>query len=109
MGFSEVVASRSYSLLAIHGLRAEGASPVAEHGLWSVTASVVVAHGLSYSKECGILPDQGSNPCLLNWQMDSYLLSHQGGPSSLFPSRPSHVGPFPSSLGSKVGLFKEVK
>ena len=103
MGFSGVVASRSYSLLAIRGLLTEVASPVAEHGLWSVRASVVVAHRLSYSKECGIFPDQGLNPCLWHWQMDSYPLSHQGSPSSLFPSRLSHVGPFlptPGPLGN---------
>ncbi|CAN0428741.1 unnamed protein product [Rangifer tarandus platyrhynchus] len=104
---SVVVASWSYSVLAIHRLLTEVTSLVAEHGIWSVRTSVVVAHQLSYSKECGILPDQGSNPCLLHWQMDSYPLSHQGSPSSLFPSRLSHLGPFPSSLGSKVGLFKE--
>ena len=34
-------------------------------------ASVVVAHGLSCSVACGIFPDQGSNPCPLNWQADS--------------------------------------
>ena len=34
-------------------------------------SSVVVAHGLSCSVACGILPDQGSNPCPLNWQADS--------------------------------------
>ena len=75
-GFSLVVASRSYSVLATHGLLTEVASLVGEHGIWSVRASVVVAHRLSYSKECGILPDQGSNPCLLHWQMNSYPLSH---------------------------------
>ena len=37
-------------------------------GAW---ASVVVAHGLSCSAACGIFPDQGSNPCLLHWQVDS--------------------------------------
>ena len=36
-----------------------------------VQASVVVAHGLSCSAACGILPDQGSNPCHLHWQADS--------------------------------------
>ena len=36
------------------------------------TGSVVVAHGLSCSTACGIFPDQGSNPCLLHWQVDSY-------------------------------------
>ena len=30
---------------------------------------------------CGIFPDRGSNPCLLNWQADSLPLSHQGSPS----------------------------
>ena len=27
---------------------------------------------------CGIFPDQGSNPCLLCWQVGSLLLCHQG-------------------------------
>ena len=71
MGFSGVVASRSYSLLAIRGLLTEVASPVAEHGLWSVRASVVVAHRLSYPTACGIFLDKGSNPCPLHWQVDS--------------------------------------
>ena len=42
-----------------------------------------MAHGLSCSKACGILPDQGSNPCLLHWQADSLPLSHQGSPGSV--------------------------
>ena len=42
--------------------------------------TVVVAHRLSCSAACGIFPDQGSNPCLLHWQMDSLPLSHQGSP-----------------------------
>ena len=29
---------------------------------------------------CGILPDQGSNPCPLHWQADSQPLRHQGSP-----------------------------
>ena len=33
--------------------------------------SVVVAHGPSCSAACGILPDQGSNPCPLHRQADS--------------------------------------
>ena len=50
--------------------------------LWSMdsesTGSVFVAHGLSCSVSCRILPDQGSNLCLLHWQSDSLPLSHQG-------------------------------
>ena len=42
--------------------------------------SVAVAHGLSCSAACGILPDQGSNPCPLHWQADSQPLRHQGSP-----------------------------
>ena len=39
--------------------------------------SVVVAHGPSCSAACGILPNQGSNPCPLHWQADSQPLCHQ--------------------------------
>ena len=42
--------------------------------------SAVVAHGTSCSAACGILPDQGSNPCPLHWQADSQPLRHQGSP-----------------------------
>ena len=50
------------------------------------TASVAVAHGHSCSAACGILPDQGSNPCPLHWQADSQPLCHQGSPYLLFLS-----------------------
>ena len=46
--------------------------------------SVIVAHGLSCSAACGILPDQGSNPCPLHRQADSQPLRHQGSPLSVF-------------------------
>ena len=53
-------------------------------GAW---ASVVAArrlssmvHGLRCSATCGIFLDQGSNPCPLHWQVDSYPLYHQGNP-----------------------------
>ena len=42
--------------------------------------SAIVAHGSSRSAACGILPDQGSNPCPLHWQADSQPLRHQGSP-----------------------------
>ena len=42
--------------------------------------SVVVAHRLSCSAAGGIFLDQGSNPCLLHWQVDSQPLDHQGSP-----------------------------
>ena len=40
--------------------------------------SAVVAHGPSCSAACGILPDQGSNPCPQHWQTDSQPLRHRG-------------------------------
>ena len=45
------------------------------------TGSAIVAHGPSRSVACGILPDQGPNPCPLHWQADSQPLRHQGSPS----------------------------
>ena len=44
--------------------------------------SVIVPHGPSCSVACGILPDQGLNPCPLHWQADSPLLRHQGSPGA---------------------------
>ena len=32
-----------------------------------------MAHGLSCSAACGIFPDQGTNPCPLHWQADSFF------------------------------------
>ena len=46
--------------------------------------SAVVAHGSSCSAACGILPDQGSNPCPLHWQADSQPLRHRGSPLLFF-------------------------
>ena len=45
--------------------------------------SVIVAHGPSCSAACGILPDQGLNPCPLHWQADSQPLHNQGSPHYL--------------------------
>ena len=44
------------------------------------TDSVVIVLRLRCSVSCGIFPDQGLNPCLLLWQVNSLLLSHQGSP-----------------------------
>ena len=46
--------------------------------------SVILAHRPSYSAACGILPDQGLNPCPLHWQADSQPLHHQGNPQDSF-------------------------
>ena len=44
--------------------------------------SGVAACRLSCSATCGIILDQGSNPCLLHSQVDSLPLSHQGSPQN---------------------------
>ena len=44
------------------------------------TGSAIVAHGPSRSPACGILPDQGPNPCPQHRQADSQPLRHQGSP-----------------------------
>ena len=64
-------------VVGVHGFLTEVASHVAEHGPWS-TGSKAVAHRLSSSVACGIFPDQGLNPCLLQCQPDPLPLSHQG-------------------------------
>ena len=42
-----------------------------------------MVHGFSCPGVCGIYPDQGSNPCLLNWQEDFLPLSYQASPLQL--------------------------
>ena len=51
-------------------------------GAWApgCVGSVFVAYGFSCSAACGIFLDQGSNPCPLCWQADSYSAYHQGSP-----------------------------
>ena len=101
-GFSLGVASWGCSRVAVHRLLVTVASLV-ERGLWDAwvsvveahvlcsvalglwsTGSIVVAHGLSHFTACGIFPNQGSNLCLLHWQVDSLPLSHQGSPCLVF-------------------------
>ena len=83
---------RGLSLAAARGVhsssRCAGLSLWRPFLLWSTVSrragSVVVAHGLSRSAACGILPDQGSNPCPLHWQADSQPLRHQRSPTMSF-------------------------
>ena len=55
----------------------QGRGLVSSSGLGLLTAAAFLlehrlqAHRLSCSAACGILPDQGSNPCPLHWQSDS--------------------------------------
>ena len=56
-------------------------SGVVAPGLLVTGSMGVELHGFSCSEACGILPDQGSNPCLLHWQVNYLPLNHQGSPS----------------------------
>ena len=69
--------STGFSLQWLLSLQSTGSSCVGfsscstqAHEL-QLAGSVVVAHGLSCYMECGIFPDQGSNPCPLHWQANS--------------------------------------
>ena len=70
VGFLSLPQAGGYSLVVVHGLLTAVASLV-EHRLWGVGASVIVAHGLSCPLACGILSDEGSNPCPLHWRVES--------------------------------------
>ena len=58
--------------IAVHRLLPLQSMGSRVHGLqhWHM-GSAVAARGLSCLEACGILPDQGSNPCPLHWQADS--------------------------------------
>ena len=57
-----------------------------------------------FSEACGIFQDQGSNPCLLQWQVDSLPLSHQGAPRVLLSCGWSHCfKKFPSLMDGDGG------
>ena len=78
-GLPPVAASGGHSSLRCAGLSLS--RPLLLRSTGSRRAgSVIVAHGPSCSAACGILPDQGSNPCPLHWQADSQPLHHQGSP-----------------------------
>ena len=82
-GLSPVVASGGSSSSRCAGL--SPSRPLLLRSTGSRRAgSAAVAHGPSRSAACGILPDQGSNPCPLHRQADSQPLRHQGSPQIIF-------------------------
>ena len=92
-GFSLVVVSRGCSPVAVLGLLSLQSTGSSARGcrhrspwarwLWLLGSRAQLnsySAGLSCSAACGIFMDQGSNPCLLHWQVDSLPLNHQGRP-----------------------------
>ena len=82
-GLSLVVASGGHSSSRCAGLSLSRPLFLGSTGSRRAS-SVIVAHGPSCSVACGILPDQGPNPCPLHWQADSQPLRHQGSPPLSF-------------------------
>ena len=78
-GLSLVAANGGHSSSRCTGLSPSRPLPLQRTGSRRA-GSVIVAHGPSCSEACGILPDQGPNPCALHWQADSQPLHHQGSP-----------------------------
>ena len=78
-GLSLVVASGGHSSSWCAGLSSSWPLLLGSTGSRRA-GSVIVAHGPSCSAACGILTDQGSNPCPLHWQADSQPLRNQGSP-----------------------------
>ena len=87
-GLSPVAASGDHSSSRCTGLSLSWPLPLQSTGSRRA-GSVVVAHGPSRSAACGILPDQGSNPCPPHWQADSQPLRHQGSPEYIFKKQNS--------------------
>ena len=81
------VAAHGLSLIAVSGRCSS--LRCADFLLWWLLwlQSKVVAHRLSCSLACGIFLKQGSNPCPLYWQVDSYTVNHQGSPCTFKSSR----------------------
>ena len=78
-GLSSSCSKQGPLFIAVRGLSLSRPLPL--RGTGSRRAgSVIVAHRPSCSAACGIFPDQGLNPCPLNWQADSQPLCHQGSP-----------------------------
>ena len=92
-GLSLVVASGGHSSSRCAGLSLSRPLLLRSAGS-SRAGSVAVAHGLSCSAACGILPDQGSNPCPLHWQADSQPLRHQGSPVQILNTMFLETFPF---------------
>ena len=84
-GLSLVAASGGHSSSRCAGLSLSRPLPLRSTGSRRA-GSAAVAHGPSRSAACGILPDQGSNPCPLRWQADPQPLRHQGSPLCSFCS-----------------------
>ena len=103
-GLSPVAASGGHSSSRRVGLSPSRPLPLRSTGSRRA-GSAAVAHGPSRSAACGILPDQGSNPCPLHWQADSQPLRQQGSPTVCFKETSKMVLTCPQFSNSCLGVF----
>ena len=89
-GLSPAAASGGHSSSHCAGLSPSRPLPLRSTGSRRA-GSAIVAHGPSCSAACGILSDQGSNPCPLHWQADSQQLRHQGSPAHFIITKVMHA------------------
>ena len=61
-----------------------------------------MAFGLSCSAKCEIFLAQGSNPCPLHWQVDSYPLCHQGSYDEFLEAPLAQVRPLLGAGGTSA-------
>ena len=79
---ASLAAEHSSRMLEMQQLQHVSSVAVAP-GLQS-TSSIVVAPRLSYSEAGGIFLDQGSNLCLLHWQVNLSPLGYQGSQKRVY-------------------------
>ena len=104
-GLSLVVASGGHSSSRCAGLSLS--RPLLLRSTGSRRAgSAIVAHRPSCSAACGILPDQGSNPCPLHWQADSQPLCHKESPLPYVFKRTKHITGGYETCKSKLNCGK---
>ena len=99
-GLSPVAASGGHSSSRCAGLSPSRPLLLRSRGSRR-SGSAAVAHGPSRSAACGILPDQGPNPCPLHWQADPQPLCHQGSPGCTFllkKKKPAGIWEYVKSL-----------
>ena len=82
LAVASLVAERGLDGAGLQSLWHVGSVAVA-HGLWSAQAAVVGVCGLRCAEACVLFPQQGSNLCLLPWQVDSQPRDHQRSPQNV--------------------------
>ena len=84
-------------------------SPVVAAPRHQSTGSIVVAHGLNCSVECGILPDQGSNPCHLHGRWILYHSATREASSRLTSTQDGVALSYYSLISKTINLGNNMR